>query len=186
VGEEDLGRAAQQRGLEQRRPRARLLAHPEVAGGHVHQRDPHRGAGGVGGEQEVVAGAVEELGVGDRARGDDAHHVAADDLAPLGRLLELLAYRHLLAGADEAGDVAVGGVMRDARHRDAVLSGSQRELEQAGRQVGVVVEELVKIAQAEQQQVVREAPLQLPVLPHHGRELGGGFPHGASAAASRS
>ena len=120
--EQQLGGAAQERRLEEPLPRARLLAHPEVAGGHVHERDPDRGRGRVRGEEKVVARAVQELGVGDRARGDDAHDVAAHDLAALGGLLELLAHRHLLARADEARDVAVGGVMGDARHRDRALA----------------------------------------------------------------
>ncbi len=185
LGQQDLGGTAQQRGLQQRFAGERLLAHPELAGRDVHQGHADRGRGRVRGEQEVVAGTLQELGVGDGARGDHAHHVAPHDLAALGRLLQLLAHRDLLPGPDEPGDVVVGRVMRHAGHGDA-LAGRQGQLQEPGGGVGVVVEQLVEIAQAEQQQVVREAPLQLPVLPHHGRGLGGGFPHGPSAATTRS
>ncbi len=185
LGQQDLGGAAQERGLQQGLARARLLPDPEVAGRDVDQRDAHRGGGRVRGKQKVVAGPVEELGVGDRTGGDHPHHVAPHDLAALGRLLELLAHRDLLPGADEARDVGVGRVVGHARHGD-VLPRGEGELQQPGRHVGVVVEQLVEVAQAEQQQVVREAALQLPVLPHHGRGLGRGFPHGVSAATTRS
>ncbi len=188
--DQDLGRAPQERRFDQDLGAvARRLAHPELARRDVDEGHAE-GAGGAGErEEEVVGGAFEELGVGDRAGRDDADDLASHELLALGGRLHLLAHRHLASRADEPRDVAVGGVVGDARHRDralALLARRERELEQPGRGVGVLVEELVEVAEAEEQQVVRVATLQLPVLPHHRGQLGRGVPHEASAAASRS
>src|SRR5262249_2023197 len=96
----------------------------------------------------------------------DAHDLAAQELLALAGPLHLLAERDLLAGPDQAGDVAVGRVVRDAGHGRA-LARRQRDRQQPGAELGVLVEELVEVAQSEQQQVVGEAPLQLTVLRHH-------------------
>ena len=140
-------------------------------------------------EEEVVRGPVQELRVGDGARRDDAHDLAPHQLLALGGRLHLLAHGDLLARSDEARDVAVGGVVRDTRHRDralAFLARRERELQQAGRGVRVLEEQLVEIPEAEQQQIVRVALLELPVLQHHRRQLGRGLRHESSAADRRS
>src|SRR2546423_905215 len=83
----------------------------------------------------VVVRAVEVLEIRDRARGQDGHDLAANQLLALGRRLDLLAHRHLPARADQARDIRLGGVMRDARHGDgalALLARGQGDLEEAG------------------------------------------------------
>ena len=140
-------------------------------------------------QEEVVRGPVQELRVGDGARRDHADDLAPHELLALGGRLHLLAHGDLLPGADEAGDVAVGGVVRDPRHRDrplALLPRREGDLEEAGRGVRVLEEQLVEVTEAEQQEVVRVAPLQLPVLQHHRGQLGRGLRHESSAAARRS
>src|SRR5262249_44016441 len=95
----------------------------------------------------------------------------------------LLAHRDLLARADEAADVPVGGVMGDTRHGNGaltLLARCERDLQEPRRELGVVEEQLVEIAEPEQQQVVRVAALQLPVLPHHRCQIGRRVPHGSS------
>src|SRR5260370_41049919 len=65
---------------------------------------------------------------------------------------------------------------RNGGHRNrslALLPGRQGDLKQARALVGVLEEELVEVAQTEEQQVVRVSLLELPVLPHHwGKQLG--------------
>jgi hypothetical protein len=73
-----------------------------------------------------------------------------------------------VAGADEAGDVAVGGVVGDAGHRHpqplAHLPAGQDDVEDAGGDPGVVVEGFVEVAEAEEEDGVGEAALDLEVL----------------------
>ncbi len=153
---------------------------------------PSAAARAVRGEQEVVGRAFEELGVGDRAGRDHAHDFSPHEFPTLRGRLHLLAHRDLLARADEPRDVPIGGMMRDAGHGNgalALLPGGQRDLEQAGSDVRIIEEQLVEVAEPEEQQVVRVAALQLPVLPHHRREVGRRVPHESSersAAESRS
>jgi hypothetical protein len=75
---------------------------------------------------------------------------------------------------EDAGDVAVGGVMRQAAHRHAVARG-EREVEQLRAGLRVLEKHLVKIAEAEEQQrVLRQFAFDAAILRHHGRELGFG------------
>jgi hypothetical protein len=186
---QELGGPPEQRRLEQGGARALLLPDPEVPGGDVDEGRPEGARRAMQREEKVVRGPVQELRVGDGARRDDAHDLAPHELLALGRRLHLLAHGDLLARSDEARDVTVGGVMRDPRHRDrplAFLARRERELQQAGRGVRVLEEQLVEISEAEQQQIVRVALLELPVLQHHRSQLGRGLRHESSAADRRS
>ena len=169
--QQHLGRAPQQRRGQHGVLAGAVLAHPEVAGRHVEQR--HAGGGTAAAErhQEVVGGARQVGAVGQRAGRHHAHHVAVEQLLARASALHLLADGDLLAGLHQPRDVAVGRVVRDAGHRDRLARG-QRDLQQPRAQLGVLGEQLVEVAQAKQQQVVREAALQLPVLRHHRRRRG--------------
>src|SRR5499433_1060829 len=175
AGEETLRRPSQEGRLEQRLAVARRLPHPELARGNVDEGGP-QGAGAASsrsmeGEEEVVGGAVEILRIGEGARRDDPHHFSAHDLLALPRSLHLFAHRDLAACADQARDVAVGRVVRDARHGDgtlALLPRGQGDLEQGRPLVCVLEEELIEVAEAEEEEIVWVALLELPVLLHHG------------------
>ena len=170
VGQQDLRGAPQERGRQDLRPFPRVLACPELAGRDVDERHADRIAARAHRQQEIVRGALQVGGVRQGPRGDDLHDVAPQELFfPAGRL-ELLAHRNLLAGVHEPGDVSVGGVVRDSRHRRALAS-RQRDLEQARRQLGVLEERLVEVAQPEQEHVIGIATLEVAVLPHHRREV---------------
>jgi hypothetical protein len=151
--------------------RVARLAHQEVGGRHVDQRHAEviRGAPERG--EEVVDAPVEETGVGDGPRSDEPDDLPADELAPLALGgLDLVADRDLQAGPYESRDVRVHGVVRHPRHRDRalpLLPGRQRDVERAGRHRRVLVERLVEVAEPEEQEVVRVAPLPLLVLAHH-------------------
>ena len=173
---QDLARPPHERRRQDGVLAARVFPCPEVAGGDVEQRDAGTLARTDDGEEEVVGGAGQERGVGDRPRRDEPHDVALEELLALAGRFELLAQRDLLAGPDQPCDVRLGGVMRNPRHRRA-LAGGQRDLQQAGAQLGVLEEQLVEVTEPEQEQVVRVPLLQLPVLAHHRRHDRRGLSH---------
>ena len=182
LGHEDLAWPPQQRRRQHAALGSGVLAGQELARRHVEQGDANAVGQGAtlrrDGEQVVVGGAGEIGGVGQRARRDHADDVALEELLALARRLHLLTDGDLLSGLYQARDVAIGRVVRDAGHRRA-LPGGERDGQQPRAQLGVLQEELVEVAEPEQQQVVGKAALQLPVLLHH-RGVGPGA--GRSAA----
>ena len=109
----------------------------------------------------------------------DADDVALDE--PLGqrRVLHLLADGDLVALGDEAGDIALGGMIGHAAHGDLVLGAfvlgmvarGERQIELARSDPRVLLEHLIKIPQPEKQQAVRIAFLDRIILLHHRGEL---------------
>lgn len=118
---------------------------PDLAAHHRHQ--------------QRVAAFLQQGFVGHRARGDDADDLALDEALGQRRVADLLAHRHRFAQRDEAGEVTLVGVHRHAGHGDRLAAGlaalRQRDVEQPRRLAGVVVEQLVEVAHAEEQQQVR-------------------------------
>ena len=170
VGQHDLGRTPQERRRQDLGSLPGVLTGPELTGRDIDERHARRVAASGHRQEKVVRGAFEVDRVRERARGDDPDDVASQELLLPARRLELLTHGDLLARVHEAGDVAIGGVVGDARHRRA-LSRRQGDLEEAGRELGILEKGLVEIAQTEQQDVVGIAPLQVAVLPHHRREV---------------
>ena len=83
----------------------------------------------------------------------------------------MIANGDFAAGLEKAGDVTVGGVVRDAAHRDDAAPG-QRDIEQLRPVLRVLEEQLVEIAQAEQEQgILGQLGLDAAVLRHHRGEL---------------
>ncbi len=72
---------------------------------------------GDGGE-EIIFARVEHRDISGRAWSDDAHNFAANDFLAGAGLLHLVADGDFKSSADEFGDVAIGGVIRDAAHRN--------------------------------------------------------------------
>ena len=151
-----------------------------LAGGDV--AEGHAGAAGVHVDAaEKVAGLViEARGVNDGAGGDHPDDVPLDQALGGGGVLHLLADGHLVALGDEAGDVGLAGVVGDAAHGHplllglgvlAVVPGSQGQVQFLGRQLGVVGEHLVEVAQAEEQDRVRVVLLNFQILLHHGGQF---------------
>ena len=120
---------------------------------------------------------VEVAGVGERARRHDARHFATDEALGLLRILDLLADRDAKALAHQPREIAVGGVVGQAAHRDGAAAGvlgarRQRELEHARGGQRVLVEHLVEVAHAEEHDRVAVLPLDVEVLPHGRRGAG--------------
>ena len=145
-----------------------------LAGGDV--AEAHAGAGGVpvDGADVVVAPLLQHGGGHHRAGGDDADDVPIHQALGGGRILHLLADSHLVPLGDQPGDVGVGGVVGHPAHGGALIlrlapvPAGQGQLQLPGRQLGVLVEHLVKITQPEKQNAVRVQLLYAEILLHHG------------------
>ncbi len=122
------------------------------------------------GGEEIIFARVEHGAVGGGAGRDDADDFAADDFLAGAGLLHLIADGDFESGADEAGDVAVGGVIGDAAHGNGLaffaIARGERDLQFAGGEHGVFVEEFVEIAEAEEQKSVGIAGFDRLVLLH--------------------
>jgi len=66
--------------------------------------------------EEIVFARVEQSAVGGGPRGDDPHDFPADEFLAWAGLLHLIADRDLEAGANQACDIAFGGVVRHTTH----------------------------------------------------------------------
>jgi len=180
VGDQDLG------GLDRRQGRGQTahlnqqafhLAGGELGAGHRRHAAAHGD-----GRQAIGAAGVQQPVLGQGARGDDAHHVAAHHrlaaaFPGLGGVFHLLADGDLEAGPDQLGQVGLRRVRRHPGHGDR-RAGMGAAMGQGdadgGRSAGGVVEEqLVEIAHAEEHQGVGLARLGLEILRHHRRGAGG-------------
>ena len=110
-----------------------------------------------------IAASLLEHGAG-RHRLDD---LAADEPARQLRVLHLLADGDAVPGADQLPQVLRRRLHRHAGERHAVAAGGERDLQDSGRQLGVLVEHLVEVAHPIEQDGVRMLRLHLaPVLEH--------------------
>ncbi len=122
---------------------------------------------------------VQHLRLQERARRDDALDAALHGAAPR-RFTDLLGDGDAVALVDQLGDVAGGGVMRDARHGHARAlrdrARGERDVQLPRHQFCVLVEGLVEVAEAEEQDGIGMLALQSQVLfTERGRFL---FAHG--------
>ena len=114
----------------------------------------------------------------------------ASDFAPHqflrnARIFHLLADGDLESLADQLRDVAFGGVVGNAAHRDGdaffLVARGQRDLQFAGGEDGVVEEKLVEVSQAEEQQGAGMLLLDGGILPHQRRGRLGHFERASCA-----
>ena len=150
-------------------PRGETGRH-EPAGGKLDPRQPRRIARR-NRRQKIALPRIQQGVVGHGAGRDDPRHLAAHQ--PLGQLgvFHLLAHGRPHAGRDQLAQVALQLVMRKAGHGDGVVAlfaAGQGEVQHAGGRLGVVVEHLVEVAHAKQQQRLGTRPLRFLILLHHG------------------
>ena len=175
IGIQDFGRrdAFVQRG----KARERRLGQMQLAAGERKPGQPQGLFVAIDGEQNVVGFLGEQGRVGQGARRDHAHHLAFDRAFARGRVADLFADRDRFAELDQARQIAFERDHRHAghahRHAGRLPTCRERDADQARGLVGVVVEQLVKIAHAVEHQHVRVLGLDRQVLAHHGRVLGG-------------
>ena len=169
IGDQDFRRAqAREFAREQA---LRDLRHAQLAAGETQPREPDAVVLGCEREQQVVGFLVEQRRVGERARRDDAGDRALHRTFGGVRVADLLADRHRLAQLQQLGQVLLDRVVGHAGHFDRragrCAARGERDVEQPRRLLGVVVEQLVEIAHAVEQQDVRMLRLQAQVLLHH-------------------
>ncbi len=125
------------------------------------------------GRQVVIGPAVQQVLLDQGTGGDHPHDLSVHQLLALTGLLHLLADGHLVPLGDEPGQVGVQGVMGDAGQGDALALAhrprGKGDLQLARDQLSVLVERLVEVAQAEEEDGVRVAALDLQVLTAQGR-----------------
>ncbi|MEX0734366.1 MAG: hypothetical protein WD944_04870 [Steroidobacteraceae bacterium] len=149
------------------------LEHAEAAGAEIEPGEaesfPVRAYRG----EQVVPLRVEERVVGHGPGRHDAHDLARDRPLALADLAGLLADRDGLALPDEAREIAVELVHGNARHRNGRAVGftslRQDDVEKPRAAARVVVEELVEIPHAIEQEDVRMLGLDAQILLHHRR-----------------
>ncbi len=164
--------------------RCRELASRHVKEGHSEAREEGHsearerrdaktrrvGSGRDGHEKRRLA-RLEISGVGQRARGYDANHLAAHQALGLLRILDLFADGDTKPLPDEPGDVAVGGVKGHPAHGNRPAAGIFRargegQLERTRGRQRVLVEHLVEVAHPEEDDGVAVLTLRVEVLPH--------------------
>jgi hypothetical protein len=159
-------------GLQQRLQRGTLKG-TEVSGGGVQESRSVSAVACAHRHQPRCATCVQRVLVQDRARSDDADDLPADDARARAGRLDLLADGHLVAGLQELRQVAACGVKGHAAHGNpvgALAPGGERDAEQLGGTDRVLEEELVEIAEPEEEEGVPGAGLRLEVLADHGRD----------------
>ena len=160
---------------------ALLQLHPP--GRDVARRDSHAPAQLAQCRQPIRAARFEQRVLGQRARSHEADDLPRDQ--HLGRRLalclgacagfvgrlDLLGNRDPVPGADQAGEIAVGGMHRHAAHRHrlptAFAPAGQRDVEHAGGDLRIVEEQFEKVAHAVEQQALARLALERVVLFHH-------------------
>ena len=151
----------------------RWLGELDLAGRGVGQAHAERPVGGPEGGEEVVGRGLEEPLAHDRPGGEHLRHPALHQAACQGRVLQLVADRHLVPGLEEPGHVGVPLVPGDAAHRDRLgillVAGGEREPEHRRPAHRVLEERLVEVAEPEEQDRFRIPLLGAEKLPHHGR-----------------
>ncbi len=175
VGDQQFRRAQALQFREQGFPALEFL-HAEAAAGDVQHRQAEQALITDYRSQQVVATLVEQCLVAHRAGGDDAHHLAFYRPFAGRRIADLLADHHRLAKLHQPRQITLGGMERNACHRDRrarrLPACGQGDVEQRGGFLGIVVEQLIEVAHAVEHQLVRMLALESPILLHH-RRMGG-------------
>jgi hypothetical protein len=148
------------------------LAGREVEQGHTDDFGPGRDR-----HDERRLARVQTARVGQRPGRDDADDLALDDAPGLARILDLVADSDAKPLFHESRDVRVDSVKRHAAHRDAAavhVLGTRREcqLQRPSRDERILVEHLVEIAHAEEEDRVAMLLLGVQILTHRGRRGG--------------
>ncbi len=132
------------------------------------------------GSQVIVAAAVEQRIVGERARRHEPDDFALDDPFGRGRIFHLLADRHAMPGRDHLPQITFDRMKRHAGHRNRVFgaepapaAAGQGDAQRLGRELRVLPEHLVKIPHPKEQDIIGILLLECLVLLHR-RRVGAG------------
>ena len=167
------------------RSEAFQLAEQGFVAGHFHNPKAPAGQVQVGDaeaalltgdrHQQSLVPLFQKRFIAERSRGDDAHHLAFHGAFGGGRIADLFGNRHRQARANEAGEIGFGGVIGHAGHGNVgaggFAAGGEGNIEQLRGALGVLVEQLVEIAHAIEEQLVGVVALDAQILAHHGAVL---------------
>ena len=127
------------------------------------------------GYEEILGFFRQQVLFDDGAGGDDSHHVAPDQALDAPSLFHLLSDGDFVATLQQPAYVVRQRAIGYATHGQAHLLGKasrgQDEAQFTGNRLGVVLEQLVEIAQAVEKQCVGMLLLESPVLAQHRRQL---------------
>jgi len=137
---------------------------------HPGQGDPVL-ACGMQGEQGAIFALRQQRGIGQRARRDNANHLALHGPLACGRITDLLAEGDRLAHTDQSRKILLGSMKRHTRHADRLAirgaSPGERDPQQSRSLICIVLEQLVEIPHAIKEQCVGMVSLDAQVLLHH-------------------
>ena len=149
---------------------------------YLHAKPPagqiqHRQSIGVtmfgAGRQQIVAPLLQQGLIGNRAGRDDTNHLAFHRPLGPGRIADLLAYGDRFTQSHQPTQVLIHGVHRYTGHGNGFTrrlpAAREGDIQQARGATCVVVEQLVKVSHAIEDQNVRVLGLDAQVLLHHGR-----------------
>ena len=155
--------------------RSRGLLYGELAGGDIRGGDSHHTLLLDNTDEVVVTALVQQVLRKGGPGGDHLDHVAPYDALGELRVFHLFADGHPLARPYQPAQVRLEGVVGHSGEGDAfgpaVIPGGERQSEEPGDELGILVEGLVKIPHAEQQNGVLVLLLELPVLLHQGGQI---------------
>ena len=187
LGDHDLA-GGQPRQLGRQRGLVGDLRHGEVAAGELQHREADGAPGRGDRDHQIRTAGIQQRLVGDGAGRDDAHHLPTHRALARARRFELLADRHRLAPIEQTREILLGRVVGHAGHRNRgagrFAACGQGDVQEIGGALRVVVEQLVEIAHAIEQQHVRIIGLDRQVLAHHRRMRGLGRVLGAGPGAA--
>ena len=118
------------------------------------------------GGNAVCSRVVEERFIDQRSWREDAGHSTLNHTLGFGRVLQLLADRDSVALLNQAAQVALNGVERNAGHRLTAGAFGQSDAKRAVCGDGVFIKELIEVAHPEEQQAPRVLALDAVVLAH--------------------
>ena len=149
------------------------FSQPQFGARHAQPgQTAHIPCAGMHREQQRFTPVVQQFGIGQRTRRDDAHHLAFDRPLAKPDFTDLFADRDGFTELDEPGEIGVDRVERHAAHRYGLTGRlaalSERDVEEAGGFFCVGVEKLVEVAHPVEEEGVGVSGFEAEVLGHHG------------------
>ena len=127
------------------------------------------------GEQQIIQAVVQQGLVRQGAGGHHPHHLPVHWSLAGGWIADLFGDGHGYTGFHQSGQVALGGVVGYAAHGNGfprgLAPGGEGDIQQLCGLPGVVVEQLVEITHAVEQQVAGVLRLDAQELLHHRRVI---------------
>ncbi len=147
------------------------LQHTEVAAGDIQYCQAEQALITQHGGDQVIAALVEQGLIADGPWRDDPHHLTIHRPLAGGGVADLFADHHRFAQFHQLGQIALGCVVGNPAHGNALTcrlaACGQGYIQQLGGFLRVFVEDLVEIAHAIKHQLIQVLVFEFPVLLHH-------------------